>query len=172
LVAELLGSSLAVVEAAAGYGKSVLASEYRDALGIACASVPLGPPDDDAAVLVSSLTRSFRSANLSDLASVLAVTEPAEWAERFLDALSVLEQPLLVVLDDAHSLVSDQAAAVVLRLARGVAAPHRMLVTARALPPSLEPIRDVLGAASIALLTWPLTLMKRASWRPRSWAAR
>src|ERR1700677_4729857 len=87
LVAELLGSPLAVVEAAAGYGKSVLASEYRDALGTACASVPLGPPDDDAAVLVSSVARSFRAANLSDLASVLATSEPVEWADRFLDAL-------------------------------------------------------------------------------------
>ena len=149
LVAELLGSSVAVVEAAAGYGKTVLASEYRDTLGIACAWVPLGPPDDDAAVLVSSLTRSFRAANLSDLASVLAATEPAEWPDRFLDAVSMLEEPLMVVLDDAHSLVSDQSAAVVLRLARGIASPHRLLVTSRALPPSLEPIRNVLGAMSI-----------------------
>jgi ATP/maltotriose-dependent transcriptional regulator MalT len=75
LVTEMLGSSVAVVEAAAGYGKSVLASEYRDALGTACAWVPLGPHDDDASVLVSSLTRSFRAANLSDLASVLATVE-------------------------------------------------------------------------------------------------
>jgi DNA-binding SARP family transcriptional activator len=73
------------------------------------------PPDDDAAVLVSSLARSLRAANLSDLASVLAATEPAEWADRFLDALSLLELLDLLALRAQAAGEVDEAARLVQR---------------------------------------------------------
>jgi DNA-binding SARP family transcriptional activator/ATP/maltotriose-dependent transcriptional regulator MalT len=151
LVAELTGSPVGVVEAAAGCGKSVLAGEYHAALGISCVWVPLGPPDDDPSVLVSSLRRGFRAAKLSDLYSALDGGDPEHWPDRFLDALTGLADPLLVVLDDAHHLPSRSAAALVMRIAKGIALPHRLLVTGRWIPDQLDLPGGVVGAASLGV---------------------
>ncbi len=116
------------MEAGAGYGKSVLARQYQQELGVATAFVPAGPPDDDPAVLMGSVRRALLASRLSDLTSATDVTDPAAGVERLLDALAALPVPLLVVLDDAHHLRGAEAAGLVLRLARGLPAPHRLLV--------------------------------------------
>lgn len=147
-----------MVEAGAGYGKSVLAWQYREALGTTAAFVPLGAPDRDAAVFVSSLRRALLNANLSDLASATDVAEPAAWIERLLDALAEYETGILLVLDDAHHLSGADSAALVLRLARGMASHHRLLIAARTLAGSLRPIRDLPEAVrldtSALTFTW------------------
>jgi LuxR family maltose regulon positive regulatory protein len=148
LVGELIGSPVGVIEAAAGYGKSVLAGEYQAALGVACAWVSLGPPDDDPSVLVSSLRRAFRAAKLSDLYSALDGGDPERWPDRFLDALAGQADPLLVVLDDAHHLSGHPSAALVMRIAKGISLPHRLLVTGRWIPDQLDLPGGVVGAAS------------------------
>jgi DNA-binding SARP family transcriptional activator len=149
LVAELMASPVGIIEAAAGYGKSVLAGEYHRALGVACAWVPLGPSDDNVSVLVSSIRRAFRAAQLSDLHSALESSDPDRWPDRFLDALAGLDDPLLVVLDDVHHLLSRDSAALVTRLAKGISLPHRMIVAARRMPACLDLATGVVGAASI-----------------------
>src|SRR5580658_6019044 len=101
LVSRLLSAPVGVVEAPAGYGKSVLASELSGALGTACVWVALAPADDEAAVLVGSIRRAVKAARLSDLSSVLGTADPAGWPDRFLDALVDLTEPLLLVVDDA-----------------------------------------------------------------------
>jgi len=143
LVAGLLARPVGVIEAGAGYGKSVLARQYQRELGVATAFVPLGPPDDDPAILVGSLRRAFAASKLSDLAAATDVTDPAAAVERLLDALAQLDVPLLAVLDDAHHLRAPQVTGLVLRLARGLPAPHRLLVTARRLAAGLEPLRTL-----------------------------
>ncbi len=149
LLAELLGGSVGVVEAGAGYGKSVLARQYQRELGVATAFVPVGPPDDDPALLMGSLRRSLATSRLSDLASATDVVDPATAVERLLDALAQLPVPLLVVLDDAHHLRQPQVTALVLRLARGLPAPHRLLITARRLAEALQPLRVLPAAAHL-----------------------
>jgi len=146
LVSELAPATVGVIEAAAGYGKSVLVSELRTSLGIANAWLTLGPPDNEPQLLAASMARAFRSANLSDLAAVLAVASAPDWSERFLDALSRAETPLLLVLDDVHWLTESEACAAVLRLARGFVPPHHVVLTARRLPAALGQLRDVPGA--------------------------
>jgi len=143
LLGELLACPVGVVEAGAGYGKSVLARQYQRELGVATAFVPVGPPDDDPAVLIGSLRRALMASKLSDLASATDVTDPAAAVERLLDALAQLQVPLLAVLDDAHHLRDPQVTAIVLRLARGLPAPHRLLITGRRLAAGLEPARTL-----------------------------
>jgi len=75
LLSQLRASSVALVEAGAGYGKSVLAWQYRRDLGVAAAFVPLGPPDDDPAILMGSLRRALLASKLSDLASATDVAD-------------------------------------------------------------------------------------------------
>ncbi len=146
LVEQLFAARVGVVEAGAGSGKSVLASQFRRALGVATLYVPLGPPDADPAVLVSSFRRGLRSARLSDLLSATDVAESTGWIDRLLDALVDSEAGVLVVLDDVHHLAGSDSAALVIRLARGLPERHRLLVAARSLVGSLEGLWAVEGA--------------------------
>jgi ATP/maltotriose-dependent transcriptional regulator MalT/DNA-binding SARP family transcriptional activator len=143
LLRDLMAGPVGVVEAAAGYGKSVLARQYQHELGVATAFVPVGPPDDDPAILMGSLRRALASSNLSDLAVATGISDPGAGIERFLDALAELQVPLLVVLDDAHHLRGPDVTALVLRLARSLPGPHRLLVAARTLSAGLEPLRTL-----------------------------
>jgi ATP/maltotriose-dependent transcriptional regulator MalT/DNA-binding SARP family transcriptional activator len=145
----LLASRVGLIEAGAGFGKSVLAWQYRRRLGVATALVPIGPPDDNAAIFTASLRRALLAARLSDLASATNVDDPVAALDGLLDALVSSESPLLVILDDAHHLSGTEASALVVRLARSLPAPHRLLVTARRLGPSLEPLRTLGGTACL-----------------------
>ena len=146
LLGTLRASAVGLVEAGAGYGKSVLARQYQQELAVATAFVPAGPLDDDPAILLGSLRRAFLASRLSDLASATDVGDPAAGMERLLDTLAELAVPLLVVLDDAHHLRRPEVTGLVLRLARGLPAPHRLLVAARRLAPGLEPLRTLPAA--------------------------
>jgi len=146
LLRDLMAGPVGVVEAAAGYGKSVLARQYQRELGVATAFVPLGPPDDDPAILMGSLRRALATSNLSDLAAATGISDSGAGIERFLDALAELHGPLLVILDDAHHLRGPDVTALVLRLARGLPGPHRLLVAGRRLSAGLEPLRALSGA--------------------------
>jgi ATP/maltotriose-dependent transcriptional regulator MalT len=146
LLRDLMAGPVGVVEAAAGYGKSVLAQQYQRELGVATAFVPLGPPDDDPAILMGSLRRALATSNLSDLAAATGISDSGAGIERFLDALAELHVPLLVILDDAHHLRGPDVTALVLRLARGLPGPHRLLVAARRLSAGLEPLRTLSAA--------------------------
>jgi DNA-binding SARP family transcriptional activator/ATP/maltotriose-dependent transcriptional regulator MalT len=146
LLRDLMTGPVGIVEAAAGYGKSVLAQQYQRELGVATAFVPLGPPDDDPAILMGSLRRALATSNLSDLAAAAGSSDSGPGIERFLDALAELQVPLLVILDDAHHLRGPEVTALVLRLARGLPGPHRLLVAARTLSAGLEPLRTLSGA--------------------------
>src|ERR1700678_4293417 len=88
LLDRLRSSPVTLVEAGAGYGKSVLAWQHQRDLDVATAFVPLGPPDDDPAVLVGSLRRALLASRLSDLAAAADVAEPGAALERLLDTLA------------------------------------------------------------------------------------
>ncbi len=143
LVNRLVGSRIGVVEAAAGYGKSTLAALFRDRLSVSCASIALGSPDNDVALLAASIRRGLQTARLSDLAASMGGDNPAVWIDRLLDGLAGTDDPVLFVIDDAHHLQKEAPAALVVRLARSLPTPHRVLVTARRVPPHLEVLKDM-----------------------------
>jgi DNA-binding SARP family transcriptional activator len=143
LVNRLLDGRVGVVEAAAGYGKSTLAAALGARLSVSCASVPLGSPDDDVALLAASIRRGLHNARLSDLAAAMGGDNPAVWIDRLLDGLADRGDPVLFVVDDAHHLQKEAPAALLVRLARGLRPPHRLLVTARRLPAPLQALKAV-----------------------------
>jgi hypothetical protein len=149
LVRRLVGAAVSVIEAPAGYGKSVLAAELSAALGIPHPWVALAPADDDVATLAGSVRRALKVGRLSDLSAVLISAGPSTWADRLLDALADVGEPLLLILDDAHHLAAEDCAAAVLRLASGMPPPHRLVLTARQLPAQLEPVRAILGVCHL-----------------------
>jgi LuxR family maltose regulon positive regulatory protein len=152
LLAPLLASRVAVVEASAGSGKSVLASQLREALGVATAYVQLNRADAEPVMLVSSLRRALRAARLSDLVAAIgagpAAVDPGAAVERLLDALGEIDAELLLVLDDAHHL-GDDAATLLIRLAGGLPTPHRLLICTRRLEGRLQAAAQLDGACAL-----------------------
>jgi ATP/maltotriose-dependent transcriptional regulator MalT len=142
LVALLRPGRVGILEAGAVYGKSTLAGELGDRLAVSCATVSLSPADDEESVLVSSVRRALRVARLSDLAAAIDAQNPAIAVDRLVDALIATEDPVLLVFADAHHLRSDGPAALILRLARALPPPHRVVLTGRRLPACLEALRS------------------------------
>lgn len=159
LLDQLPPHRIAVVEAAAGFGKSTLAFDYARSLECAVAFVTLDEPDRDLSGFTASLRRSLHGAKLSDLAATMDVNDPAGRIEALLDGLAVTSSPLLLVFDDAHQVEGGDTATTIGRLARALPPPHRILVAARKLPVGLEPLRA--GPSTICLDTTALTFTAR-----------
>lgn len=140
LVARLRAATLGIVEAAGGYGKSVLAAELADALGVAWASLALRRPGAGPAPLVAGLQEVLRRAGLSDLAGTLQSGDPEDAVRAFLDGLAADREGVLLVFDDLHN-CEPGSAELLLELARGLPEPHRLLLLSRRLPAPLEPLR-------------------------------
>jgi DNA-binding SARP family transcriptional activator/ATP/maltotriose-dependent transcriptional regulator MalT len=137
----LARAPVGLLEAGGGYGKSVLASQYRQLLGIASVYVPVAGADRDPAVFAASFRRAMRDARLSDLAAALEELQPQAWVEQLLDALIEAPDGVLMVVDDAHHLQGSQSSAeALIRLAQGMPARHRLLVAARSFVGALEPL--------------------------------
>ena len=143
LTDSLAGAPVGLIEAGSGYGKSVLASQYRQLLGIATANVVVGRADRDGSVFVSSVRRALREARLSDLVAATEDLEPTLWIERLLDALAEADDAVLLVFDDAHNVQDGDGSTMLIRLAQGLPERHRLLVAARSFLGSLEPLWTV-----------------------------
>ena len=153
----LAAHRIVVLEAGGGCGKSVLGVEYGRSLGIAVAAARLGPGDGAGIAIVQSLARGLRAARLTDLSMPLAVSdrEPSGLIEALLEALARTDEPVLLIVDDAHHVVDPEAGELVRLLASALPAPHRIVVAARRLAPPLDrlahgPDAVALGAAELA----------------------
>jgi ATP/maltotriose-dependent transcriptional regulator MalT/DNA-binding SARP family transcriptional activator len=163
LTAALTDTSVGLVEAGGGYGKSVLASQCRQTLGIASVHLSVAPADRDPAVFVASFRRALQDASLSDLASALEGAQPAAWVEHLLDGLTETPDGVLIVVDDAHNLRGEQSSSEALtRLAQGMPARHRLLVTARSFVGALEPLWALEHAAHLESRDLAFTLEEAA----------
>ncbi|MHB1835562.1 MAG: BTAD domain-containing putative transcriptional regulator [Solirubrobacteraceae bacterium] len=131
LIAPLLAAPVGLVEAGAGYGKSVLAAQCRRAAGVASAYVPLGETDQDGGSLAASIFWGLAGSGLSDLVAAVDGDDPATRLERLLDVLSGPGPELLLIVDDAHHITDPEAIAAISRLAERLPDRHRLLIAAR-----------------------------------------
>lgn len=144
---------LGIVWAGGGWGKSALAAEYRDGLGIAAVEARLDAGDGAPDRLVGRLRRALWRAGRSDaLAAVTeAMADPREAVEVLADALGAAEEPLLLIVDDVHH--ADAGAAALLgRLAADLPGHHRLLLLGRGAPAGLPEPPDavVLDSTDLA----------------------
>ena len=145
---------LVVLEAAGGYGKSVLAAELVDAWGAVPIWVSLEAGSVPAALFAARLRAAVASAGLTDASGAMASAgeDPPAVIDAMLAALRL--EAYAIVLDDVHRAQAD-AAALIDRLADGMTAPGRLVVLARHLPAGLERLRRaealVLSAQDLAL---------------------
>jgi ATP/maltotriose-dependent transcriptional regulator MalT len=145
---------LVVLEASAGYGKSVLAAELLNAWGSVPVDVVLEEGGVTASLLASRLRAAAGRAGFVDAAASMAAAgqDPVAAIDAMLDALS--GESCAIVIDDAHHALRD-AGVLIDRIAARLAPPQRLVVAARQLPPGCERLRRAdaaaFGAAELAL---------------------
>lgn len=140
-----------LVEAGAGFGKSMLVNELRRSLPTPLVLVRRTAPPHDVASLISELTEAVRRAGLADLGERLGAADDSP--HRIAHAL--IATGCSVVLDDLH-LWSDELGSFVLGVADSIEAEGSIMLVlvGRDLPDSLRRIRNdptwrVLGGADL-----------------------
>ncbi len=143
-----------VLEASAGYGKSVLAAELVNVWGAVPVDVVLEDGGVSAPLLASRLGSAVGRAGFVGAAGSMAAAgqDPVAAIDAMLDALS--GESCAIVIDDAHHALRD-AGVLIDRIATRLTLPQRLVVAARQLPPGCERLRRAdavqLGAAELAL---------------------
>jgi ATP/maltotriose-dependent transcriptional regulator MalT/DNA-binding SARP family transcriptional activator len=154
LTERCLDERTVVVEAAGGYGKSVLAAELADAWGAVPVWVLLEEGGVSAQLLVARLRAALERAGFRDAAAAIAAAgdDPAGAVDALLRSLD--GESCALLLDDVHHAARD-AALLVDRIVEQLTPPLRLAVLARFLPPGLERLRRAgalhLDAADLAL---------------------
>ena len=148
------GYKVVVVEAGAGYGKSVLGAELVTDWCAVGVEVQLDHEGTDANLLVGRLRAAVLQAGFSDAAAaaVAAGADPTGAVDALLSALAK-ERCALIVDDAQHA--APGAAALLERVASHLSGDQRLIVLARRLPPGAERLRRAeyfhLSAADLAL---------------------
>lgn len=144
-----------VVEAAGGYGKSVLAAELVDVWGVVPVEVMLEEGGVSASLLASRLRAAVQRAGFVDAAAAMTAVgdDPPGSVDAMLAALA--NESCAVVVDDAHCATRD-AGLLIDRIASRMSGQQRLLVLARHLPPGTERLRRAdalhLDASDLAVL--------------------
>lgn len=147
--------TVVVVEAPAGYGKSVLAAELVEVWGAVPVEVLLEEGPISGALLAGRLRAAVARAGFRDAAGAAAAAgdDPAGAVDSMLAALA--GESCAIVIDDAHHAARD-AAVLIDRIASRVEPPQRVVVLARTLPAGSERLRRAepihLAAQDLALV--------------------
>jgi DNA-binding SARP family transcriptional activator len=146
--------TVVVVEAAAGYGKTVLGAELVEAWGAVPIEVLLEPGEVSAALLSARLHGAVARAGFADAAGTMAQAgaDPVAAVDAMVDSLA--GESCAVVIDDAHNATRD-AGVLIDRIASQIRPPQRLAVLTRRLPEGAERLRRAealqLTAADLAL---------------------
>jgi DNA-binding SARP family transcriptional activator/ATP/maltotriose-dependent transcriptional regulator MalT len=154
----VLGASTCVVIGGAGYGKSALAAESADRLGVLTISTALESGRVQASLLPHRLRSAAARVGLSDIAARMeqaAAAGPAGMLDALLEAMA--GQGAVIVVDEIQHAEPD-AVALLTRLAAQLAPDQRLLLLGRDAPAGLGPLRRDgtaawLGPADLAMTT-------------------
>jgi ATP/maltotriose-dependent transcriptional regulator MalT len=124
-----------VVEAAGGYGKTVLGTELVDRWRAVGIDVQVEHEGMAAPLLAARLRAAALHAGFTDAAAAAAVSGPGDDAFGAVDTLvrALAGEPCAFVIDDAHHARPD-AGALIDHIASRLEAEHRLVVLARQLP--------------------------------------
>jgi LuxR family maltose regulon positive regulatory protein len=139
----------ALVSAPAGYGKSVLVSQWLERSGVASAWYSIDESDGDRLVFLSYVTEALETIvpeASAEVSSLLRALEPAPLplvVDALINALDALEQPLVLVLDDYHRIPAASETHEVVRRILEHPPPnlHLVVVTRRDPPLGLASLR-------------------------------
>jgi DNA-binding SARP family transcriptional activator/ATP/maltotriose-dependent transcriptional regulator MalT len=130
----IASSGVALVDAPGGYGKTALAQEVAERLGVPRVSAVLRTRTVEPAALVGELRRSLLGSGSSDLAGALGEnsTPPDEAIDGLVGGLAERTEGIVLVVDEAHRLGGD-ANQLVGDLAARMPDGHHLLVLGRGL---------------------------------------
>jgi ATP/maltotriose-dependent transcriptional regulator MalT/DNA-binding SARP family transcriptional activator len=154
LTSPCMTASVVVVEAAAGYGKTVLGTELADAWRSVAVEVTLHEGGVSAQLFAARLRAAVQNAGFSEAATTMA--EAGEDAAGAVEALvgALAAERCAFVVDDAHHAQRD-AGLLIARLAEQLQPHQHLVVLARRLPPGAGRLRRAdhvqLTAADLAL---------------------
>ena len=134
------GAVVVVVEAAAGYGKTVFASELVEGWGVVPVEVLLEPGQVSSDLLGARLRAAVARSGFTDAHESMnaAGPDPAGAIDAMLDALR--DEPCAIIIDDAHHAARD-AGLLIDRIAARITPPQCLVVLARQLPEGAERLR-------------------------------
>jgi ATP/maltotriose-dependent transcriptional regulator MalT len=134
LTDEIAGSAVTLVDAPGGFGKTALANELAQQLGVARVSAVLRTRTVEPAALVGELRRSLLGSGSSDLAGALGEisTSPEDAIDGLVRGLAERTDAIVLVVDEAHRLGGD-ANRLVADLAARMPDGHHLLVLGRGL---------------------------------------
>jgi LuxR family transcriptional regulator, maltose regulon positive regulatory protein len=144
LIQQLAASAdrrLILVSAPAGYGKTVLVSDWLAAFGCPYAWLSLDEHDDDLESFLVYLVAALRTAwphALDDFALLLnapTLLPPHRLADALLQGLLALPGPLILVLDDYHTMTAPPIHALMVRLVEHLPPHVHLVLITRADPP-------------------------------------
>ena len=131
LLAQSRAARVLLVDAPGGWGKTTLAEQVIESLGLVPVRVRL-TDDCDLDGLVAALGRALRRAGAPELAKKLALSDHDDQLHSLQAALHARADGVAVLVDEVH--FADPGAATWLRaLADDIAAPHRLLVAGRSI---------------------------------------
>jgi DNA-binding SARP family transcriptional activator/ATP/maltotriose-dependent transcriptional regulator MalT len=153
LTGRCAGYRVVVVEAAAGYGKSVLSAELVDYWRSVGIDVQLEHAGVTSPLLAARLYQAARQSGFTDAAGAAeGKRDPVEVLDTLVDSLAA--EHCTFVVDDAHHAEPD-AGELIDHLARSLVGDQRLVVLARRLPPGTGRLRRAeylqLSAADLAL---------------------
>lgn len=151
LTSALAGGDVAVIEAAGGFGKSILATQFAEEIGGANVRIAARQGVTTGAQVIAELRRSLRRVGLTNLSAVLdGMRSPDDALADLLRRLDDADAPVVLVIDDAH-LLSAAARSLTDLLAGALTSPHHLLLLTRPSPaPTLPETVTALDADDLA----------------------
>ena len=132
---------LTLVSAPAGFGKSVLVSQWIDRVADASVWISLDDRDNDLPVFLAHFVEGVQRvmpnalAGLNEAGDITESPAPATLARTLLNDLSELDEPLVIVFDDYHVISSDAIHDVMTRLLEHPSGQLRLVLATRRDPP-------------------------------------
>ncbi len=132
---------LILVSAPAGYGKTALVSRWLDTVDRPCAWFSVDEHDDDLATFLIYLAAAIRTVAqdalgaLELLLSAPTLPAPHRLADTLLQDLAALPGPLILALDDYHTVNAPEIHALMVRLVERLPAHVHLVLITRADPP-------------------------------------
>ena len=149
---ENLAKRVTLISAPAGYGKSTLAAQWLEQSHLPSAWLSLDKYDNNVEYFLRYVIAAVRTIvpefgfDIEHLLLSAQLPPPDYLADIMISDLAEIDKPLLLVLDDYHTIESKAVQAVVIRMVQHQSDGMHLIITTRVDPP------------------WPLAL-----WRSREW---
>ncbi|MCY7418559.1 MAG: hypothetical protein LH650_08710 [Chloroflexi bacterium] len=145
----LAASSVSLIEAPGGYGKSTAAAQLAISLDVTVIRAQLAEEVGTGA-LVATLAAAVRRAGVPTITAAFDADDPAGALEALVERLAGVERPVLIIIDDVQR-ADAEAAHWLAQLALGLPTGMRLVIAGRRLGPELAALASELGTPIVGI---------------------